>query len=152
MTPEQKSRQQIDRQLEQAGWIVQEYRQMNIYGQGRPPLGFDGLRMTPVVLPPQNEQDQVVAVVEQRVSIIDAALEQIEHGLLRASRLCQSMLEKAFEGKLVPQDPNDEPASVLLERLRANRSAHKGNGKAATPAPNAWSPGEVSSSGERGSW
>jgi len=61
--------------------------------------------------------------------------------LLRATRLRQSILKQAFEGKLVPQDPKDEPASVLLERLRARRSAHEGNGKAAALArtPGRWS-------------
>jgi superfamily II DNA or RNA helicase len=42
--------------------------------------------------------------------------------LARAARLRQAILKKAFEGKLVPQDPTDEPASVLLERIRAARA------------------------------
>lgn len=42
---------------------------------------------------------------------------------MRIDRLTQSILAKAFRGELVPQDPNDEPASVLLERIKAQRAA-----------------------------
>ena len=47
----------------------------------------------------------------------------IAANLARAERLRQSILKQAFEGKLAPQDPNDEPASVLLEQIRAKRQA-----------------------------
>ena len=110
----------------------QKYFRGYIYGQGRPHLGFDDLRNTPVVLPPLHEQGQMIAEVEQHLSIIDAAERQIEHGLLRAARLRQSILKRAFKGKLVPQDPKDEPASALLERMRASRSVHEGNSKPVT--------------------
>ena len=46
----------------------------------------------------------------------------------RAARLRQSILKRAFEGKLVPQDPKDEPASALLERLRTSRTIHERSG------------------------
>ncbi len=92
------------------------------------------LRRFPVPIPPAAEQAEIIAQVDETLSQIDAAEMQIEHGLLRASRLRQSILKQAFEGRLVPQDSKDEPANVLLERLRASRSVHEGNGKAAVPA------------------
>ena len=60
--------------------------------------------------------------VEDQLSVIDKAAVELGAGLRRARRLRQSILKRAFEGNLAPQDPSDEPASVLLERIRAARA------------------------------
>jgi type I restriction enzyme, S subunit len=74
-----------------------------------------------IPLPPLAEQRRIVAEVERHLSVIQAAQNMVEANLKRAERLRQSILQQAFHGKLVPQDPDDEPASVLLERIRAER-------------------------------
>ena len=55
------------------------------------------------------------------LSTAESEEQAISMGTARAERLRQSVLKCAFEGKLVPQDPHDEPASALLERIRAGR-------------------------------
>ena len=69
------------------------------------------------------EQLQIVEEIESRLSICDSLEATIADNLDRAEALRQSILKQAFEGKLVPQDPNDEPASVLLERIRISNAA-----------------------------
>lgn len=86
-------------------------------------------------LPPVEEQAAIIEEVDRHYYLIDAAEKAITLSLARAARLRQSILKQAFEGKLVPQDPTDEPASVLLERLRASQSVHEGNGRRRTSAP-----------------
>ena len=82
----------------------------------------------PIYLPPVEEQHRIVAEIESRLSVCDKIEEGIEHSLRQAESLRQSILKKAFEGKLVPQNPNDEPASVLLERIRAERALQQAHG------------------------
>jgi len=86
-------------------------------------LGLNDIRAVLIPVPPASEQQRIVAELERRLSVIAELEIANSHGLRRAERLRQSLLKRAFEGKLVPQDPNDEPASVLLERIRKERSS-----------------------------
>ena len=74
-----------------------------------------------IPLPPLPEQHKIVEEIECRFSVADEVEKTIDQGLRQAERLRQSILKRAFEGKLVPQDPTDEPASVLLEKIRLQR-------------------------------
>ena len=77
-------------------------------------------------LPPSlTEQTQIVQEIENRLSICDTIEENIRISLLKAEALRQSILKKAFEGTLVAQDPNDEPASVLLEKIRVEKEKNQ---------------------------
>lgn len=83
-----------------------------------------------------SEQKNLVDEINQKLEEITRLETEISHSLLKSEALRQSILKKAFSGQLVPQDPNDEPASVLLERLYAERAAQpKARGrKAKAPA------------------
>jgi type I restriction enzyme S subunit len=93
----------------------------------RKTLNLEDVRITCIPIPPNEEQEQIANEVGQRFSIIEEAETQIEANLKRAARLRQSILKRAFEGKLVPQDPRDEPATVLLGKIKA--STNNGNSK-----------------------
>ena len=67
------------------------------------------------------EQQVLVDKLEAVFSEMEKQKEEIDNQLMTANALRQSILKKAFTGQLVPQDPNDEPASVLLDRIRAER-------------------------------
>lgn len=93
-------------------------------------LNLQALRSLPIPMPLLAEQQQIVAQVEQQLSVSDAMHNSIETAGRRSTSLRRSILERAFRGELVPQDPDDEPASVLLERLAAGRAtAETANGR-----------------------
>ncbi len=91
------------------------------------------VRETVVPLPPAFEQHRIVAEVERRLSVVEEMERAVETDLQRAGRLRQAILKRAFEGRLVPQDPNDEPASALLDRIRAERDTATNKGQRPLP-------------------
>lgn len=81
-------------------------------------INATNLRGLPIPIPPTTEQFRILEEVDRFVSVIDELNHATEINLIRAERLKQSILKRAFEGRLVPQNPEDEPASVLLARIR----------------------------------
>lgn len=77
----------------------------------------------PVPVAPESEQHRIVAEVDRQMSFIEACESAVDAGLERSAALRRSVLKAAFEGRLVVRDPTDEPASVLLDRIRAERAA-----------------------------
>jgi type I restriction enzyme S subunit len=69
------------------------------------------------------EQRRIVEEAERLLTMADAVEESVKRQMARGSRLRQSILRWAFEGKLVNQDPNEEPACMALDRIRAEKAA-----------------------------
>ena len=73
------------------------------------------------------EQKQIVCLLDRSFNLSDELERQIETEVRRSDALRQSILKKAFSGQLVPQDPDDEPASILLERIKAEKAVRSQN-------------------------
>ena len=92
-------------------------------GGAQPFLSLNMLGNIDFVLPPLEEQAEIVQRLEELFAFADQLEAKVASAKSRIDLLTQSILAKAFRGELVPQDPNDEPACVLLERIKAQRAA-----------------------------
>ena len=107
-------------------WFGNTYGQEYFLKEGKQTTNLASINLTklsefPVPLPPNEEQTVIVEEIEKRISMANESEKNIDQSLKHAIRLRQSILKRAFEGKLVPQDTNDEHAKVLLERIEANK-------------------------------
>jgi restriction endonuclease S subunit/energy-coupling factor transporter ATP-binding protein EcfA2 len=90
-------------------------------GVAQQKISLQRFRSMPLPIPPLNEQQEIVRRVESLFAYADRIETRYQNALMKVERLTPVLLNKAFHGELVPQDPNDEPASVLLERIQAEK-------------------------------
>ncbi|MDB6123650.1 MAG: Type restriction enzyme StySPI specificity protein [Pedosphaera sp.] len=90
-------------------------------GNNQPAMNKSIVEQIAFPLAPQREQETIVQHLSEQLSVVDNLESDIDANLQKSEALRQSILKKAFAGELVPQDPNDEPASELLARIRAER-------------------------------
>jgi len=100
-----------------------QYIKANIKGVAQTGINLRDLKHLPCPQLNLREQREIVRRTETAFAKIDRLAAEAEKALKLTDRLDQRILAKAFAGELVPQDPNDEPAEVLLERIRAQRGA-----------------------------
>jgi type I restriction enzyme S subunit len=105
-------------------WMKTEAREV-----ARPTLNLEQLRTIPLPLPPLGEQNEIVKRIEQLFVFADKLEARYTKAKTMIDKLPQSILAKAFRGELVPQNPNDEPASVLLERIKKEKEKLNGEKK-----------------------
>ena len=99
-----------------------------ITGSAQPKLSQDNLNRIPIFLPPLEEQKRIMVEIERWFAIIDQ-IEQGKNDLQAAIKQAKcKVLDLAIHGKLVPQDPNDEPASELLKRINPKAEITCDNG------------------------
>lgn len=99
-----------------------------IHGIGRPRINTTQLKNFAIPLCGRAEQNEIMSQLSEKLSLTDNIDVSIEREIEKCNMLRQSILENAFSGKLVPQDPNDEPASLLLNRISREKT-EKDNGK-----------------------
>ena len=85
-------------------------------------LSISKVQALPAPIPPLREQQVIIEEIDRHLSVADAVEAVVDAELKRSDALRQSILKQAFSGKLVPQDPNDEPAEKLLEQIKKKKA------------------------------
>lgn len=94
-------------------------------GSNVPQINYGDVAYLPIPIPPPSEAAEILRRVSEALSAMDDTRTILDAEAADAARLKQSILKSAFEGRLVPQDPNDEPATALLARLADNPAAER---------------------------
>lgn len=102
-------------------------------GGVQPNLNVGIIKTTRIPFPPLIEQQEIVRLVKHYFDLTDQLEARFEQAAALVEQLPQALLAKAFSGQLVQQDPNDEPASALLERLATQASAPAKGKRGRTP-------------------
>ena len=112
---------------------VRSYFAVEAHGGTMDVLNLTMLRRLPIPCPPRKLQDLILQEMQAQESTIDNLESELEMGLNRAKVLDKAILRDAFLGRLVAQDPTDESASKLLERMLAARTDHAGTLRGRSP-------------------
>lgn len=110
-------------------WSQYEETRRGSSGNNQPALNKSLVEKIPMPLPPLDEIDVIADLLISALDNIAKQESAVQYSLKQAVAQRKNILKSAFTGQLVPQDPTDEPASVLLERIRAERAARGTNGK-----------------------
>jgi type I restriction enzyme S subunit len=107
----------------QAQSIVRYQMFRQVRGQTRPGLNGTIIKRLVVPVPPLEEQHQIFERLDEKMSSIEHLLPEFNNLDANIRQMRECILRKAFSGQLVPQDPNDETASELLERIKLETSS-----------------------------
>jgi len=92
-------------------------------GSAHPHINLRDIHAYSIPVPPRPVQEAVLATVEQAATAVSRVSASLAETARHANGLRRAILACAYRGELVPQDPDDEPASVLLDRIAAERAA-----------------------------
>jgi len=95
----------------------------------QPSLSMGAIRQIPLFIPPVDEQLQILEKIKRYFQFIEKVEKETENFFILVSNIENAILSKAFRGELVPQDDKDEPASILLDRIKAEKAALTNNPK-----------------------